>query len=364
MTISTRGLVFGGPGRPLAIETLELDEPRAGEVLVRMVASGVCRSDLHVVDGEWDRPANVVLGHEGAAVVEALGPGVTGMREGDFVVLAWTAPCGACRACRRAEPWLCSAPRGSGHRLRDDDVRLRRADGTPIGAYSGIGTFGERQVVAREAAIPIEPSTPPEVAALIGCAVTTGIGAVLTTAQVKAGDSVVVIGAGGVGLAAVMGAAMVGATPLVVVDTSPDKLELARRAGATHALHPDEAGTISDLTDGGADHVLEAIGLTETVEQAVDLARPGGIVTLVGMTAQGRRASIDVYRFVEDGKQLRGSNYGSATPAIDFPRIAAWYAQGRLPLDLLVTERITLERVEDAFTAMRKGDGARRVVVF
>jgi S-(hydroxymethyl)glutathione dehydrogenase/alcohol dehydrogenase len=356
--------VFAGANRPLAVEALELAEPQHGEVLVRMVASGVCRSDLHVVDGEWERPVNVVLGHEGAAVVEALGSGVTGVREGDLVVLAWTAPCGSCRACRRAEPWLCSAPRGSGHRLHERDVRLRRTDGTPIGAYSGIGTFGERQVVAAEAAIPVDRATPPEIAALLGCAVTTGIGAVLTTAGVRAGDSVVVVGAGGVGLAAVMGAVMVGASPLIVIDTNPDKLDLARRAGASHALDPADAGRVYELTDGGADHVLEAIGLTETVEQAVGLARPGGIVTLVGMTAQGRRASIDVYRFVEDGKQLRGSNYGSATPAVDFPRIAAWYAEGRLPLDLLVTERIGLEGVADALAAMRRGDGARRVVVY
>ncbi len=364
--MTTRGLVFGGAGRPLEIEELLLDEPRSGEVLVRMVASGVCHSDLHVVDGEWDRPANVVLGHEGAAIVEALGPDVPdgSLREGDLVVLAWTAPCGSCGACSRGEPWLCSEPRGSGHRLREEDVRLRRTDGTPIGVYSGIGTFGERQVVAYQAAIPIESGTPPEIAALIGCAVTTGFGAVVNTAGVQPGQSVVVIGAGGVGLSAVMAARFADAGMIVVIDRSPEKLELARRAGATHVLQPSEADAVIDLTDGGADHVLEAIGLTETVEQAIELARPGGIVTLVGMTPQGQRASFDVYRFVEDGKQIRGSNYGSATPAVDFPRIAALYAEGRLPLDLLVTERIGLEGVEGALDAMRRGDGARRVVLY
>ena len=366
MATTARGLVFGGAGRPLDIESLVLDEPRNGEVLVRMVASGVCHSDLHVVDGEWERPANVVLGHEGAAIVEALGPDVPadGAMEGDLVVLAWTAPCGTCTACARTEPWLCTQPRGSSHRLREEDVRLRRTDGMPIGVYSGIGTFGERQVVAYQAAIPIDPGTPPELAALIGCAVTTGFGAVVNTAGVRAAESVVVIGAGGVGLSAVMAASFADAGPILVIDTNADKLELARRAGATHALLPSEADAIRDLTDGGADHVLEAIGLTETVEQAVELVRPGGIVTLVGMTAQGQRAGIDVYRFVEDGKQLRGSNYGSATPAVDFPRIASLYADGRLPLDLLVTERIGLEGVEGALDAMRRGDGARRVVVY
>jgi S-(hydroxymethyl)glutathione dehydrogenase/alcohol dehydrogenase len=364
MAIEARGLVFQGADRPLEIEDLVLDAPQAGEVLVRMVASGVCHSDLHVVDGEWERPANVVLGHEGAAIVEALGPNVprVTLREGDLVVLAWTAPCGACTACKRGEPWLCTRPRGSGHRLREEDVRLHTTDGTPIGVYSGIGTFGERQVVAHQAAIPVDPGTPPEIAALIGCAVTTGFGAVVNTAGVRPGESVVVIGAGGVGLSAVMGARFADAGTIVVIDKNPEKLELARLAGATHVLQPSEADANADLTDGGADHVIEAIGLTETVEQAVELVRPGGIVTLVGMTPQGARASFDVYRFVEDGKQIRGSNYGSATPAVDFPRIAALYAEGRLPLDLLVTERIGLEAVPSALDAMRRGDGARRVV--
>ena len=366
MAVNTRGLVFSGAGHPLEVENLVLDRPQRGEVLVRMVASGVCHSDLHVVDGQWERPALVVLGHEGAAVVEALGPDVPreALREGDLVVLAWTAPCGACAACVRAEPWLCSQPRGSGHRLREEDVRMHRTDGTPIGVYSGIGTFGERQVVAHQAAIPIEPRTPPEIAALIGCAVTTGLGAVVNTAGVRAGESVVVIGAGGVGLSAVMGARFGDAGMIAVIDKNPEKLELARQAGATHVFQPSDADAVADLTDGGADHVIEAIGLTETVEQAIELVRPGGTVTLVGMTPQGQRASFDVYRFVEDGKQIRGSNYGSATPAVDFPRIAALYAEGRLPLDLLVTERIGLEAVEGALDAMRRGDGARRVVVY
>lgn len=370
MSVETHGLVFAGADHPLTVERLVLDQPQHDEVLVRMVASGVCRSDLHVVDGEWDRPTDVVLGHEGAAVVEAVGPGVPtadrGIHEGDLVVLAWTAPCGTCAACRRWEPWLCSAPYGSGHRLREGDVRLRRPSGTPIGVYSGIGTFGERQVVAHQAAIPIDAATPPEVAALIGCAVTTGFGAIVNTAGVTAGETVVISGAGGVGLSAVMAARFADASAIVVIDPREEQRALALRAGATSAVPPAEATPelIGELADGGADHVVEAIGLTETVEQAIELARPGGVVTLVGMTAQDRRAGFDVYRFVEDGKTIRGSNYGSATPAIDFPRIAGLYADGKLPLDLLVTARIALEAVPDALDAMRRGDGARRVVVY
>lgn len=357
--LTTRGVVFEGPGEAPRIEELILDPPQRDEVRVRMAAAGVCHSDLHVVDGEWERPAGVVMGHEGAAWVESVGADVAGLELGDLVVLAWTAPCRACDACRRSEPWLCSRPEGSGHRLRAEDVRLHRPTGEPIGAYSGIGTFGEHQVVAASAAIRVDPRTPPEIAALIGCAVTTGIGAVRSTAQVKAGESVTVIGMGGVGLSAVMGAVAAGAHPITAIDASPAKLDLATRAGAHRTLLAAES-----MQAAGADHVLECIGLTETVELAIDLVRPGGTVTLVGMTPQGHRASFDVYRLVEDGKRIIGSNYGSADPARDFPRIAREYLEGRLPLDLLITERIGLEQLDDAFAAMRRGDGARRVIVY
>ena len=358
--IKTRGVVYEGPRVPPRIEELILDPPQRGEVLVRMAAAGVCHSDLHVVDGEWDRPAGVVMGHEGAGWVEQLGEGVEGLQPGDLVVLAWTAPCGSCESCHREEPWLCSQPDGGGHRLKPEDQRLHRAgSGEAIGAYSGIGTFGERQVVAASAAIKVDPRTPPEIAALIGCAVATGIGAVRNTAQIQAGESVAIIGLGGVGLSAVMGAVAVEAHPVTAVDSVPAKLDLAVRAGAHRTLLADEA-----VQSQGADHVIECIGLVETVELAIDLARPGGTITLVGMTPQGQRASFDVYRFVEDGKVMRGSNYGSANPATEFPRIASEYLEGRLPLDLLVTERIGLEQLDDAFAAMRRGDGARRVIVY
>jgi S-(hydroxymethyl)glutathione dehydrogenase/alcohol dehydrogenase len=376
-----RGAVFHGPRRPLAIERLRLDPPGPGEVSVRMAASGVCHSDLHVVDGDWPRPEGVVLGHEGAAVVESLGEGVAErfpeLRPGALVVLAWTAPCGACASCRRGEGWQCARPVAPGHRLRDDLVRVHRADGTPIGTYSGIGTFGSAQVVAAEAAIPIDPRTPPEVAALIGCAVTTGVGAVLETAHVRPGASVVIVGLGGVGLSALLGAVLAGASPIVALDTRREKVDLARSLGATAAIRvlpDDRAGTATLVRstlerlgaglEGGADHVIECIGLPATAELAVELTRPGGTTTLVGVTPQGERASIDVYRFVEDGKRLLGSNYGSSVPAIAFPRLARLHVDGRLPVDRLVSERIRLEDVDAALDAMRRGDGARRVIVY
>jgi S-(hydroxymethyl)glutathione dehydrogenase/alcohol dehydrogenase len=364
VTTQAVGAVFAGPKQPLSIEPFTLDAPGPGEVLVAMAASGVCHSDLHVVDGDWVRPTDVILGHEGAGIVQAVGEGVTSPQVGDLVVLAWTAPCGTCRACIRGEPWLCRTPRGSGHRLAVEQVRAHRADGTSLGVYHGTGTHASHQVVDAAAAITVDPRTPHDAAALIGCAATTGVGAIRATARVQAGESVVIIGLGGVGLSALMAAVDAGATT-IAIDSQPDKLALATDLGATHALAPvDAAARVHRLTDGGADHALEAIGLVATSELAIACVRPGGTVTLVGMIAQADRIPIDGYRFVEDGIRLLGSNYGSAVPARDFPAIASDVAAGRLPLQRLVTEHITLAGIDDALAAMRRRDGARRVVMF
>ncbi len=392
--LPVRGAVFLGPDEGFRVEDLLLDPPGPGEVLVRILASGVCHSDLHVLDGEWGRPVPVVMGHEGAGIVEAVGPGVKaggpgveggagarrhgaapsraprppGPRLGDLVVLAWTAPCGACPACTRGEPFLCADPHGAGHRRGPADVRLRRPDGTPVGVYSGIGTLATHQVVAAEAAIPVDGALPPAEAALLGCAVTTGVGAVTRTAAVHPGETVAVIGLGGVGLSVVMGAVLAGAARIVAVDRMPAKLDLARTLGATDGLVAgDPAATraaLLDLLPGGVDHAVEAIGLAATAELAIDLVRAGGTVTLVGMAPQGVRASLEVYSFVERGIRLLGSNYGSASPGEDFPRLAAQAVAGRLPVGRLIEERIGLDGLGEAFGAMRRGDGARRVVVF
>ncbi len=398
-----RGAVFLGPVEGFRVEELLLDPPGPGEVLVRMLASGVCHSDLHVLDGDWDRPVPVVMGHEGAGIVVAVGPGAGPLarepdagharpanprpadpdagdappaadarpadpRPGDLVVLAWTAPCGACPACARGEGYLCVAPRGPGHRRSAADVRLRRPDGTPVGVYSGIGTLATHQVVAAEAAIPVDAALPAAEAALLGCAVSTGVGAVTQTAAVRPGETVAVIGLGGVGLSAVMGAVLCGAARIVAIDRVADKLDRAKALGATDGIVAgDPASTrtaLLDLLPGGADHVVEAIGLAASAELAVDLVRPGGTVTLVGMTAQGVRAGFDVYSFVERGIRLLGSNYGSSVPAETFPALARHAVAGRLPIGGLIEERIGLDDLGDAFAAMRRGDGARRVVVF
>jgi S-(hydroxymethyl)glutathione dehydrogenase / alcohol dehydrogenase len=370
-----RGAVFSAPGLPLVLEELQLDGPGPGEVSVRMVASGVCHSDLHVVDGDWARPSPLVLGHEGAAIVENVGDRVTDqhpdLQPGALVVLGWTAPCRSCAACARGEPWLCSRPAGEGHRLQAPDVRLRRADGSPVGAYCGIGTFGTHQVVPAGAAIPVDPRTPPEVAALIGCAVATGFGAVVNTARVQRGESVAILGLGGVGLAAVMGAVVAGAGPIVVLDTQSTKLDLARALGATAGVSVQPADSARTFADAralappdGFDHVFECAGVASSAEFALRLIRPGGTATLVGMPPQGVRAVVDVYRFVEDGKRLQGSNYGSSVPSEAFPRLATLHLAGRLPVDRLISATIALDHVNDALDAMRRGEGARRVILY
>jgi S-(hydroxymethyl)glutathione dehydrogenase/alcohol dehydrogenase len=260
--------------------------------------------------------------------------------------------------------WLCRAPRTGGHRLGPEQVRARRLDGRTLGVYHGTGTHATHQVVDASAAIPVDPRTPHDVAALIGCAASTGVGAVRNTASVRAGESVAIIGLGGVGLSALMAAVDAGAQ-VIAIDSQPDKLELATELGAADALEPGDAlERVRRLTDGGADHVLEAIGLVGTSELALGLVRPGGTVTLVGMIAQADRIPIDGYRFVEDGIRLLGSNYGSAVPERDFPRIAADAVSGRLPLGRLVSQHITLAGIDAALDALRRRDGARRVVMF
>jgi S-(hydroxymethyl)glutathione dehydrogenase/alcohol dehydrogenase len=357
-----RAAVFDRPGR-LSVEELELEAPRAREVLVRLGASGVCHSDLHVVDGEWPRPTPVVMGHEGAGVVEAVGEDVRSVSVGDHVVLSWFNACGRCRHCVAGRAWACSGTRAGQCVLDDGTTRFRRpGTGEDVYTYLAVGSMAERSVVPEAAAIPVPPEVPFDVAALIGCAVTTGVGAVRNTARVEPGASVVVVGCGGVGLSVVMGAALAGAHPIVAVDVAAEKLALAADVGASHAV-----GSIDDaraLVPGGADYAFEAIGLVETVEAVPSLLRSGGVGVLVGLTAAGVRASFDVYSFVDTGKTLVGSIYGGAVPALDFPLIAGLYLAGKLPLDRLVSHRIGLDDVGEAFEAMRRRERARSVVVY
>ncbi len=368
-----RAAVLQQPGLPIAIEELRLDPPGDGEVRVRIKASGVCHSDLHLRDGEWPRPGPFVIGHEGAGIIEALGPGVdpvsSGLHVGGLVALSWYAPCGHCPACRSGREWLCSGSGASRHRMSDGTTRIHRADGSEVYPYCGIGTLAEATVVPASAAIPMPAGTAPEVAALIGCCVSTGVGAVTKTARVPAGASVVVIGLGGVGLSAVMGARLAGADPIVAVDRVPAKLELASVLGATELVlaGPDEAATdeaIRAKARPGPDFAFEAIGLAVTIDQAIRVLPPGGTAVLIGMTPFGVRASFEVFPFVDGSRSILGSNYGFAVASVDFPRYAQLQLAGRLPIERLVEERIGLDDVEAAFERLRGGQGLRSVVTF
>jgi S-(hydroxymethyl)glutathione dehydrogenase/alcohol dehydrogenase len=366
----TRAAVLEHPGAVSRIESLELAAPGPGEVRVRMTASGVCHSDLHVRDGDWDRPGPVVLGHEGAGIVESLGLGVTGLAVGQPVALSWLVPCGACRACQSGRPWACPDSPSFRHRMLDGGTRWRRpTDGADVLSYCAIGTLAEAVVVPAAAAIPIPAGVDPAAAALIGCCVATGVGAVTKTAAVPAGTSVAVLGLGGVGLSCVMGAVIAGAGTIVAIDRVPSKLEAATSVGATTTIlaGPDPAPTIAALreaTDGGPDFVFEAIGRRETAELAISALPTGGTAVLVGMPPFGVQAAFDIYPFVDGSRRILGSNYGFADPPVDFPRYAELHLAGRLPIDRLVDHRIALDDLEDAFEALRRGTSTRQVVVF
>ena len=373
-TIRIRGAVLDRPGVPSRTEELDLADPRDGEIRVRMLASGVCHSDLHVRDGEWDRPGPIVMGHEGAGVVEMLGTGVDGastsLEPGRLVALAWTTPCGRCRSCVAGRTWECPDSPAYTHRMPDGTSRLTRAaGGDEVLSYCAIGTMADAQVVPVAAAIPMPDGTPPAVAALIGCCVATGVGAVTKTIAVESGSSVAVVGLGGVGLSAVMGAALAGAGRIVAVDRVTAKLDLVRELGATDAIlaGDDAAATVAairDATAGGPDVCVEAIGLPSTIEIAIGCLPNGGTALLVGMTPFRARASFEVFPFVDGGRRIVGSNYGSAVPSIDFPRYAQLHLDGRLPIDRLVTGRIALDGLEAAFDRMRRGEGVRSVIEF
>jgi Zn-dependent alcohol dehydrogenase len=367
-TMLTRAAVLDEVGGSLSVEQLELAPPGPGEVRVRIEASGVCHSDWNVVTGNSATPLPAVLGHEGAATVLEAGAGVTALAPGDQVVLSWLPACGRCRPCQEGRLALCEvalARMGDGT-LPSGASRLRRRDGTPINHYSYLSTFAEHAVVAETCCIRLEPGTDLEVAALVGCAVMTGVGAVVNRARVPAGASVAVIGAGGVGLSAIMAARLVGAARIVALEPVETKRALALELGATDALdgsHPEVLEQLRELTAGGPDFVIEAAGVNSLVELAVAAVRPGGMVVGVGLPAGGSTAAIGWPDVVRSEKVLTGTFYGSARPRLDMPMILALHAEGRLPLDRLVTERYTLDEVNTAFDDMISGRVARGVII-
>jgi S-(hydroxymethyl)glutathione dehydrogenase / alcohol dehydrogenase len=357
--------VFTRPNEPLAAEGLCLTEVRDDLVRVRLGASGVCHSDLHVAAGEWTAEGPLVLGHEGTGVVEAVGPSVRDVCPGDHVVLSWFAACRRCEQCARGRAWLCTGTRALDNVLPDGTTSFFRQDGTPVRAFLGLGTFAEETVVPESAAVPIPKGVPFPVAALIGCAVATGVGAVTNTARVLPGDTAVVLGCGGVGQAILLGLGLVGADTIIAVDLSDERLALSRDLGATHAFRGDDPDLISrvrSVTGGGADHAFEAIGAAATIEALPRLVGRGGQAVIVGMPAEGVRATFDPFDLTDGGKRILGCNYGSSVPSVDFPRLAHLYISGRLPLDRLVGGVIGLDAVDGALEDLRRAVGLRTVI--
>lgn len=365
MSIRSRAAVHRGNGSALEIIQVDVAEPGPGTVLVRLGASGVCGSDRHVLDGEWEMPSPTVMGHEGAGVIEAIGEGVQDVAVGDHVVLSWFYPCRRCTACLSGRAFVCTGSRSEECVLPDGSTPLSE-NGAPVFPYLAVGSMSEYAVVPESAAVKIPSEVPFEVASLLGCSVSTGVGAVVNDAMVAAGQSAVVVGTGGVGLSIIMGLNLVGATPIIAVDLSEEKLAIAKRFGATHTVTagPTTEQTIREITGGGADYAFEAIGRKETIESLPGLLVRGGTAVLVGLPPADETINFDGLALAEGGIRIVGSNYGSTVPGRDFPRLAELYLAGKLPVDELISDRISLDDVNEAFDAMRRGERARSVIVF
>ena len=352
--------------RPISLEEVELGPPRAGELLVRIEAAGVCHSDLSVVDGSRIRPLPMALGHEVAGVVEEVAPAVRDVKAGDHVVLAFVPSCGMCPECAAGRPALClpaAAANAAGALLHGPSL-LRDGEGKALHHHLGISGFARHAVVARESAVVIPADVPLATAAVFGCAVLTGAGAVLNTAGVRPGQSAAVFGLGGVGLASVLGAVVASAHPIIAVDPFESKRRLALELGATAALTPEEAEQgVRDLTGGGADFAFEAAGVPAVLEAAFRATRRGGTTVAMGLPHPSRTLSLPALAFAGEGRTLTGSYMGSAAPQRDVPRYIALWRAGRMPVERLLTAAMPLSRINDAFEALAAGGAIRQVLL-
>jgi S-(hydroxymethyl)mycothiol dehydrogenase len=360
MAHEVQGVIAAAQGAPVTVTTVLVPDPGPGEALVRVQACGVCHTDLHYREGGIGDDFPYLLGHEAAGVVEAVGEGVTEVAPGDFVILNWRAVCGQCRACRRGRPWYCFATHNAAQ-------KMTLADGTVLSAALGIGAFAEKTLVAAGQCTKVDPKIRPEVAGLLGCGVMAGLGAAINTAGVTRGDSVAVIGCGGVGSAAVLGASLAGAREIIAVDVDDRKLEWARQFGATQVVNSraaDPVERIRELTDGnGADVVIEAVGRPETYTQAFYARDLAGTVVLVGVPTPDMRLELPLLDVFGRGGALKSSWYGDCLPSRDFPMLTDLHLQGRLPLEKFVSETIALDAIEEAFAKMGRGEVLRSVVL-
>ena len=359
MAHQVKGVVAGNKGEPVSIETIEVPNPGPGEVLIDVKACGVCHTDLHYREGAINDDFPFLLGHEAAGFVEEVGEGVDDLNLGDFVILNWRAVCGHCRSCRRGRPWNCFATHNATQKMK--------LDGKELSPALGIGAFAEKTLVAAGQATKVNPEAKPEVAGLIGCGVMAGLGAAMNTGQVSRGDSVAVFGCGGVGDAAIEGSRLAGAHTIIAVDIDPTKLEWAKKFGATHVIDSskvDPVDAIREITDGnGVDVAIEAIGLPITYEQAFYSRDLAGTVVLVGVPNPEMKIELPMIEIFGRGGTLKSSWYGDCLPSRDFPMLIDLYLQGRLELDLFVSETIGLDEVEEAFHKMERGEVLRSVVI-
>lgn len=355
-----KAAVLNEANQPMTIDEVDLDAPVAGEAKVRVVAAGVCHSDLHFIDGVYPTRFPTILGHEVAGIVEEVGPGVANVAPGDRVILGFVQPCGTCRFCAEGRPAICQNPA----RTRTSSNPARTRNGEPVSAMTNVGGFAEYSITPATGLVKVPDDVSLDIAALVGCSVTTGYGAVVNTAQVRPGSSVAVIGAGGVGLNIIQSARLAGAERIIAVDMAEHKLATAREFGATdvvNAKEDDPIAKVRELTGGGADYTFEAIGLKVTAEQAYEMAGRGGTAVIVGMIPPTDQLTIASSIWLQE-KTLKGSFYGSARFQMDMPRILNLYRQGKLNLDALVSRRYPLAEINEAFDALRAGKVSRSVL--
>jgi S-(hydroxymethyl)glutathione dehydrogenase/alcohol dehydrogenase len=351
--------------KPVVVEEISVESPKRGEVMVKIAACGVCHSDLSATNGTIALPPPLILGHEGAGEVVEVGEGVSTLAAGDKVVSNWVYMCGRCRFCSTGRPVLCTEQGKALTSLPDGTLRTRDAKGNPVNIFSGCGVMAEYATVHVDNLVKIDPKVPLDRAALVGCAVTTGVGAVFNTAKVSPGSSVAVFGCGGVGLNVVQGARIAGAGRIVAIDTRQDKLDMAKRFGATDVIlgTEDPVKTLKKLTGGGPDYAFECVGSGELAATAYKVIRRGGLAVVVGVAKPGDSTSVRTMTLPFEEKTLTGSYFGSCVPRIDFPRMLALYMGGQLKLDELITKRYSIDEAPLAFADLESGKNARGVIV-
>jgi S-(hydroxymethyl)glutathione dehydrogenase/alcohol dehydrogenase len=352
--------------KPVVVETIAVDPPKRGEATVRLGACGVCHSDLSATTGTIALPLPLVLGHEGAGVVEEVGEGVAGLAKGDHVIFSFIYMCGKCRFCAAGRPVLCLEAGKALTTPLEGSSRVRDASGAPLNIFSGCGSMAEYATVSAENLIRIDPKIPLDCAALVGCGVTTGVGAVFNTAKVQPGSSVAVFGCGGVGLSVIQGARIAGAERIIAIDTLPAKLELAKRFGATEVLafEGDVVKPLKKLTGGGPDYAFECVGSGELAGTAYRAIRRGGLAVVVGVAKPGDSTAVRTMTLPFEEKTLTGSSFGSCVPRVDFPRMLGLYLAGRLQLEELITRRYSIDEAPRAFADLQAGKNARGVIMF